>query len=129
MGLTKQQILATREPQEAVAWLNGDIVHVAAMTGKARDSFEKESVLMSTDNDEYAHLTNFRARLLVRCLVDENGARLFTNEDADALGEVWCAPLDKVFDVAKRLNGFTAADVEELEKNSAGAPSECSGTT
>ncbi len=129
MSLTKEQILSARPPQESVQWLNGDSVSVAAMTGKARDSFEKESVTMSTDTDEYAHLNNFRARLLVRCIVDDEGVRIFANDDAEALGEVWCAPLDKAFEVAKRLNGFSAADVAELEKKTDADQSISSGTT
>jgi hypothetical protein len=129
MALTREQILATKPPMEQAQWLNGDVVNVAAMTGTARDSFEKDTVQLSSAEDEYGHMTNFRARLLVRCLVDDNGERLFGDDDAAVLGAIWCSPLDKAFDVAKRLNGFSPEDIKELEKNSDSAPSDCSGTT
>jgi hypothetical protein len=119
MAVTKETILATKPPQEPVDWLNGEQVFVAAMTGKGRDAFERENVLLGeTFDDDHGHLSNFRARLLVRCLVSETGERLFTDEDAGALGEVWCEPLDRAFDVATKLNGYSKKDIEALEKNS-----------
>lgn len=119
MAVTRETILATKPPQEAVEWLNGEQVYVAAMSGKARDSFERENVLLGESyEDNHGHLSNFRARLLVRCLVSEAGERLFTDEDAGTLGEVWCEPLDRAFDTATKLNGYSKKDIEALEKNS-----------
>lgn len=130
MALSREEILATKAPRESVPWSNGGTVIVQAMGCAERDAFEKSSMqLSSASDDELAHLNNFRARLLVHCLVDESGNRLFAPEDADELGRCWCAPLDKAFEASKRLCGYTDADIEELVKNSVGAPNDSTGTT
>lgn len=123
MAVSKEKILATKPPREAVQWLDGDVVYVSAMSGRARDAFELEQVSLTDGGNDFSHLSNVRARLLVKCLVDEDGNRLFEDSDAESLGEVWCAPLDAAMEVAKRLNAYTQADLEELEKNSASATS------
>jgi len=123
MTVTKEQILATKPPREEVAWVTGGTVYVAAMSGTDRDTFEAENLGLAALDENTGHLSNIRARLLVKCLVDESGERLFVDQDAVELGKVWCAPLDKAFAVAKRINSLSQADMEELEKNSASAPS------
>jgi hypothetical protein len=119
MAVTKETILGTKPPHEEVDWLDGEKVIVAAMGGTDRDAFELENVLLGEASEhDYGHLANFRARLLVRCIRNDDGARMFADVDAHALGAVWCEPLDRAFDVAKRLNGYSQKDIEALEKNS-----------
>ena len=111
MSLTREQYLAAKSPKELVPLpeIGGD-GWVAAMRPVDRDSFERSNAELGSDT--FAFLDNARARLLVRCLVDENGERLFTDADAAELGKTWCAPLDKLFEVAKRLNGFSTGAME-----------------
>ena len=116
-SVTKEAILATKPPREAVEWQNGEVVYVAAMSGTARDAFEMENTeLAKAGND--ARGKNLRARMLVKCLTDDDGNRLFRDEDAAELGKVWGAMLDKAFVVAIKLNVYSPKDLEELEKNS-----------
>jgi hypothetical protein len=61
-------------------------------------------------------------------MVDENGERLFQEEDTFPLGGKSAAALDRIFTVAQRLNGLRDEDVEELAKNSSGDQSEDSPT-
>jgi hypothetical protein len=72
---------------------------------------------------------NFRARLLVKCVTDDTGARIFTDDEAAKLGEQPADVLDRVFAVAQQVNGMTQKDVEDLAKNSDSAPNDASGTT
>jgi len=60
--------------------------------------------------------------LLALTVCDEKGVLLFSTEDIEALGEKNAATLDKLFEVAQRLAGLRAQDVEEKIKNSAAAP-------
>lgn len=64
---------------------------------------------------------NIRAFLLVRCITDEKGSRLFTDEDVSALSSKNWKCLDKLYDVAVRLNKLTDHDLETIAKNSEGA--------
>ncbi len=49
--------------------------------------------------------------------VDENGRRLFTADDVEALKAKSVSALMRVFDAGARLNVFTRHDAEDLEKN------------
>lgn len=109
-------LLQTALPLEALRvpeW--GGEVFVKTMTGSERDSFEAGHVAARKAGND---LANIRARLAVATLCDGEGKRLFTDEDAEALGKTHARALDRVFDVARRLNGIGKEEVAELEKNS-----------
>lgn len=46
---------------------------------------------------------NVAGKVLVRCIVDEAGERLFTNEDAEELGKRSPTVINRLFAVAERL--------------------------
>jgi len=113
--LTREAILKAQDlPQEEVyvpEW--GGYVRVRGLTAAERDALE--STMLQTNGQ--VRLENFRARLVAMSIVDEEGNRLFSDEDVDALGRKSAAALQRVFDVAMRLSGLRAEDVEELAKN------------
>lgn len=110
----------TRERVDVPEW--GGEVYVAMLTGRDRDAFEAGC----QNDDGSKNWVNVRARLAVRCIVDEQGQRIFSDADAEALGRKSAAALARVFDVAARLNHLTEKDLEDLEKNSRGGPSAAS---
>lgn len=117
MGL-RDQILSSQDRALEILTVpewNCD-VWIRTMTGKERDALEAESVSRRGKNAQ-ANMDNFRARLAVRCVADQEGVRVFTDEDADALGEKSGTALGRIYDAAARLNGYTSKDVEELAKN------------
>jgi hypothetical protein len=90
------------------AW-GGEVI-VRGLTGAERDAYEQRC-----HDTKYA---NIRATLLALALVDAAGVRLFTLEDVERLGAKSAAPLDHLFDVARRLSGIGQKDVQELVGNS-----------
>jgi len=124
MLLDKQAILSASdhktEDVDVPEW--GGTVRVRTMTGRERDAFEA-SLAKGEGKDRKTDLVNLRARLAGLCMVGEDGQRLFTDAEVEALGDKTAAALDRVFSVAQRLNGMTAQDVEDLAKNSGAAPS------
>lgn len=44
------------------------------------------------------------------CIVDENGERLFSEEDAEALGKKGTAAMRRVMDAVTRINGVSEED-------------------
>lgn len=128
--LTKDQILsASDRPTEEVPvpeW--GGSVFVRTMSGTDRDAFEQDIIDARKHDAERAEqsdapvksteLTNIRARLAVKTICDAEGNRLFGDDDADTLGKKSGKALDRIFDVAQRLNGIGQKEVEELEGNS-----------
>jgi hypothetical protein len=55
--------------------------------------------------------------LLVRCLADENGNRIFSDEEFEALGSKSAKVIDKLFAIAQKVNGIGQEDVDDLTKN------------
>ncbi len=88
-------------------------VYVRILSGIERDTWE----LRLRDAVSGKGKANLRAALAVMCLCDESGKRLFKDSDAEALGEKSAVALDRVFDVAKRLNALDEKDVEKIEGN------------
>ena len=93
----------------------GVTVYVRSMTGRDRDMFEGQMVEMA---DKGKRMDNFRARLAVFCTVDKDGKRIFKDSDIGTLGQKSGRALDRIFEVASRLNKLTESDIEDDKKNS-----------
>ena len=113
--LTKDQILASldiaKEEVQVPEW--GGSVFVRGMTGLERDAFGTS--LRNPDGS--VNLDSYRAKLLVCCVVDEQGNALFTPADAAALNGKSSLALDRVFKVAERLNSLGNDALDAAEKN------------
>ena len=91
---------------------NGDVL-VRGMNGDERDLYEK-SILVQNGKNTKVNMKNARAKLVVWTVVDEDGKRLFTDADVEALGKKSAAALSKIFNVAARLSGITDEDMSEI---------------
>lgn len=96
---------------------------VRTLTGTERDAVE-QAALKERAESEQETIQNIRARLVVFSAVDEAGTLVFSADDIEALGCKSAKALDRLFDVAARLSGFSDKDVEELAKNSERTSSE-----
>lgn len=105
----------------------GGAVYVSGQTGKQRADFEAFIAKAVTDNVQ-DNATRFRAKLLVSCITDEDGNRLFREEDIDALNEKSAGALDHLYEVAQKLSGFRKADIDEMTRNLPTGQSEDSTT-
>ena len=117
--LTREQILQAddlkTESVEVVEW--GGMVLMRGLTGTERDALEG-SMIEIRGKSRQLKLENIRAKLVAMTIVDENGKRLFSDDDdVRELGRKSAAALQRVFEVAQRLSGLRAEDVEELVKN------------
>ena len=114
-ALTKDQILAVddrRMTSMHVEEWSGD-VWFRVITSAERDAFE-----MQFAQDDKRATENIRARLLVITLCNENGERIFDAEnDIEALGAKSGRVLDKLFDMAREVNGMTDDAVKDAEGN------------
>ncbi len=108
-----------RELVEVPEW--GGSVWVRTMTGQERDAYEASIIDVTMDSKGRSsverRMENSRAKLLTRCICGDDGERIFTESDVAALGRKSAKALDRVFDVAQRLNGMTEEDLEELAGN------------
>jgi len=105
---------------------------VRVMTGAERDAYEAEITgtrVPGKGQTRVLNLANIRARLVARCLIDDNGEPLYNwrlPADLDELGKTDAAILDQIFTTASQLNGITERDIEELAKN---LPAEANGVS
>ena len=116
--LNREDILAAmdlnREKVEVPEW--GGSIFIQCMTGSERDDFENDTYIQKGSNIEY-NRKNFRAKLLARTIVSEDGKRLFGDQEIDLLGKKSGKVLDKLLPIALRLNGIGKDAIEELTKN------------
>lgn len=117
--LSKAEILGQNdlkyEDVQVPEW-GGAWVRVRSMSASERDRFEAGTVQRNGRNVT-TNLEHIRARLCIACVVDENGERIFQEEDTFPLGSKSAAALDRIFTVAQRLNGLREEDVNELAAN------------
>jgi len=98
----------------------GGSVRLQQLTSGQRDAWESKFVVNKDKPERY--LNNLRADLVARCLVDEDGKRLFPDAKVPKLAEKNPVVINRLFEEARKLNGLSEADVDELEKNSESAP-------
>lgn len=127
--LSKDDILAVQDVQyedvEVPEW--GGTVRVKSMTGTERDDFEG-SMIKGKGKSASVNLSNLRAKLVARSVVDGANKRIFSDEDITELGKKNSAALNRVYEVAQRLSGISPEDVDELTKNSETVQSEEPGS-
>lgn len=127
--LTRDQILGADDLSYRVvpvpAW--GGDVRIRTLTGAERDQFEA-SIVQRNGRNIATNMRNIRAKLVALCIVDENGERIFSDKDVEALGKKSAQALDLVFGEAQKLNGLRDEDVEELAENFVDGRSEDSPT-
>jgi len=104
-------------------------VLVRGMTGRERDAFEVSLMQPGRGGRKVLDPANVRAKLVARCVVDDDGGRLFTDADVAELGGKSAAAVDRVYAVAARLSGMGADDQEELTRDFALADGAGSSST
>ncbi len=116
MSLTREQILQVDDIKIEIVpvpeW-DGEVI-VRTMTGTDRDIWDN----LLYKEGKVNFLDNTRARLLACTIIDENDNLVFSEDDIDALGKKSSLAINRIFDVAKRLNGLGSEQIEDLEKNS-----------
>jgi hypothetical protein len=114
--LTREQILAAEDSTVEIVnvpeW--GGDVGVKTLTGFEKDSWEAERQL----KDGVFNLENIRASLVAITACDAEGNRLFSLADVVDLGTKSVRALDRVFQAAKKLNGVSDEELDELEGES-----------
>ena len=102
------------EKVDCPEWAELGEVYVKGMTGRSRDTYEMS---IYTEGQKGNNSYNMRAQLVVGCACNSDGSLIFKPTDADWLGEQPAVVLDRIYDVARRLSGMTAEDVDDLEKS------------
>ncbi len=116
MQLSKEQILAAEDLDtviEPVPEWGGDVT-LKMLSAKERINWEQEVFPNGVVDTE-----KFLTSLVARSLVDESGARMFSDDELDALGAKNPAVIARLREAAAKLNKIGQTDQKEAEKNSA----------
>lgn len=95
----------------------GGVVRVRGLTAGERDAFEASMVSIRGQRVD-PNFLNVRARLVMASVVNEDGQQMFTQSDIKKLSEKSASAMDRIYDVAQRLSGLSAEDIQELEGKS-----------
>lgn len=106
-------------------------VNVKTMTGLERDRYEAGMIERQDDGPGgkkkvKINLENVRAKLLWRTIVDDEGKTIYKESEIAQLGLKSAAVLDRLWTIARRLNGLSQEDVDFYVGNSDAEPSDSS---
>lgn len=119
MALSKEQILAIRDikiEEFYVPEWDGSI-YIKTMTAEERDKFE-EAIFIKDSGKRKTDLSGLRAKLCAFVICDEEGKRLFSDAEVEALGKKSGAALTRIFEKAQEISSMREDDIEEMAKNS-----------
>jgi len=113
-SITKSMVVSAADKKmidvEIPEW--GGTAKLRVMSGSERDRFEGEF------QGDKKSVDDVRAKMVSKCLCDDEGVRLFSEAEVPLLGEKSAAVLDRLFTMCMKLNRFSKDDVEELASNS-----------
>lgn len=119
MTLLSREKLLTKEKLDVTKVDLGrdEYVFVRQMTGRERDTFEQSIISFSKDGEVERKTEDFRSKLAVCTVCDKNGNLLLEPSDVANLStSMSAARLEKIVEVAQKINKISAEDKEELTK-------------
>lgn len=128
--LSKMEILSAKdlkqETTEVPEWGEKAQVILREATALERDDYQENLLRPKYLDDGKApakpelrpNFRNAKARLLVKCMIDERGDRLFSDQEAEDLGQKSGQVIDRLFRIVQRLSGMDLQGQKDLEKNS-----------
>lgn len=120
MGTLRDAILAANDlPTEEVdvpewaPFIGAPTVRVRGLTAAERDEWDKARTVVASNGLRRPNpkLTNASARFAVLCMVDENGQRIFADDDVEALATSKSSRvIERIVEVGLRLSGMVDED-------------------
>lgn len=110
--LNRQQILRARDirTQDVNVPEWGGDVRVRGATAEEWDGYTQSlytSKVIDGETVQQDNYANAKALLIVQCVVDEKGERIFTDDEAAALARKSASASKRIFDAIKELSGQT----------------------
>lgn len=91
----------------------GAVLTVWQMTAREKTDWETSNVT----EGKQANTLSARERMFLRVCRDDAGVRVFSEDDVTQLSKCRVDIIDRVLEVAYRLNSTSAKEIEELSKN------------
>lgn len=119
MLLTREMLLKKSDlKKKKVTFEDGSFVYVREMNGRERDLFESSILVEKEDGTVERDTKDFRAKLAVYTVCDEEGNLILKPEDYKTLSQnISAARLARIATAARDLNKITEEDKENESKN------------
>lgn len=129
--LTRDMILgkADRPVKKGVEIPHWGKVCLRVLTGWEKSALDREMFDPNTGKVSATNIPNWHARFASLVLSDEEGNRLFTDNDVEALSQKSAAALEAVASEGMKWNGYGEEAVADAEKNSETTPTSGSGSS
>lgn len=101
---------------------NGAVIPIVGLSPNERTAFERDFQSGTEDLDQNRQA--FREKLVAACARNDDGTPIFTADQVNRLGQSNGALVERLFDTANRLSGFTNEDIEATIKNSGTIPAD-----
>jgi len=117
--LSRKQL--KRETVDVPEW--GGQVIVRELTGAERSRYEagySDTVMgeAKSVSDKTKRFETMRAKVICVATINEDGTRVFHDDDIAEINELSGQALDRLASVIMRLSGYTKEEQEKLKKNS-----------
>lgn len=118
MASSKQELMKLKdEGREPVSFPIGGKDFLVKPLGDREQAEWEMDCCDDTGVRDPIKLESMRPRLIVKCLVDEDGRRLFTDEEYEELEEWPSRVTQPLFDLCSKLCGLDGSEIEEAKKN------------
>jgi len=92
------------------------VMYVRSFSALERSGLERMGAEYSKTKN-YGDIENFKYKLLVLAISDENGRPLFKDDEIELVKKFPAVVTDRLFEVAAALNGLDKKKSEQTEKN------------
>jgi hypothetical protein len=124
MILTRESLLQKDDLKKEKVQLTKGVVYVREMTAGEKNAWEMSMLNQRRTGDSRnpisyeTSIENYRVKLAINTVCDKDGNLLFTAKDISLLAQsMSAANMEKIVDVASKLNAITNQDKEEILKN------------
>lgn len=129
MGIREALLSTTTLAQEKVVIPDVGVVIVRAMKSGEFLALRDSCLMRGKKGRSKFDSRKFQTSLVIRCAYDEQGQRIFSDQDAEAIDEMPSTVVEKITDAAARLCGITPEDEEAMGEASAPAEAGASSST
>ena len=95
----------------------GGTVRIATLSIRDRNTMFQGMFDAKTGQAIPSALAELPAKMCAYCIIDEDGNRIFTEQDIDQLAKKCASAIDRIAKAAEELNGVAPDSVKVSEKN------------
>lgn len=127
--ITGEEFLAADDTIYAVVDLSdlpgysGKSIRVRSLTGKERDRYDQSITVQHGGGKVSVNMLNARAKIVALASINAEGERLFTDKQAQDLGDRNAKALGRIFDEVAKISGMSDEAPEEAKEDFTQDPS------